>query len=167
MGAQEPIRGRQPTGQLQGRAGNEGPFSVLSRSQLLVLYHLYEGPENRLLVCEASQEKNSTRQLLGKTRVWHQSTRGSNEETTTEPCLPFPAPFASTRPWTPHLQPTISTIPTTSYRSNHDGRWRTQKLQGVWTGVHCRRAVQCHKGVGPGRLRYRVVCGRHAVIHGA
>lgn len=125
---------------------------------------IYTRPENRLLVCEASQEKNSTRQLLGKTRVWHQSTRGSSEETTTEPCLPFPAPFASTRPWTPHLQPTISTIPTTSYRSNHDGRWWTQKLQGVWTGVHCRRAVQCHKGVGPGRLRYRVVCGRHAVM---
>lgn len=78
-----------------------------------------------------------------------------------------PALLVSTRlRAAPHLttRRILDTNLSNSSRCKHDRRRRTQKLQGLWPGVHCRCAVQRHKGVGSGRLRYRVVCvlGRQA-----
>lgn len=86
-----------------------------------------------------------------------------NRESTSETRLPAacPALLISTRPEAaPHLttRRILDTNLSNPYLCKHDRRRRTQKLQGLWPGVHCRCAVQCHKGAGSRRLRYRVVC---------
>ena len=88
-----------------------------------------------------------------------QAESGKHERDAPACCFPRAIGINKTRA-APHLtsRRILDTSLSNPYPRKHDRRRRTQKLQGLWPGIHCRCAVQCHKGVGSGRLRYRVVC---------